>query len=145
MRGGLYSRDVTFNYACSLFSDLVNDSLTEYTYDADLAGLAYYLGALSIGVEMSLSGYNDKLPDLTRRIIEAVRNLQVRQDRLEVMKEKVIGVFIAVFHANISGSAQASMGKLFHVPKLPAFGPLRAKYPHAQSMDSGGATTRGVW
>ncbi|KAN0077100.1 Metalloenzyme, LuxS/M16 peptidase-like protein [Tylopilus felleus] len=72
-----------------LFSDLVNDSLTEYTYDADLAGLAYYLGALSIGVEMSLSGYNDKLPDLTRRIIEAVRNLQVRQDRLEVMKEKL--------------------------------------------------------
>ena len=43
---------------------------------------------------MSLSGYSDKLPDLTRRIIEAVRNLQVRQDRLEVMKEKVIGAFL---------------------------------------------------
>jgi insulysin len=72
-----------------LFSDLVNDSLTEYTYDADLAGLAYHLGAHNLGVTMSLSGYSDKLPDLTRRIIEAVRNLQVRQDRLEVMKEKL--------------------------------------------------------
>ncbi|KAF8136542.1 Metalloenzyme, LuxS/M16 peptidase-like protein [Boletus edulis] len=72
-----------------LFSDLVNDSLTEYTYDADLAGLAYNLGAHSLGVAISLSGYNDKLPDLAQRIVEAVRNLQVRQDRLEVMKEKL--------------------------------------------------------
>ena len=144
MRGGLYSRGVAFNYVCSLFSDLVNDSLAECTYDADLAGLGYHLGAHSFGVTVSLSGYNDKLPDLTRRIIEAVRNLQVRRDRLEVMKEKVIGVFVAVFHANMSGSAQASMGKN-HVPKLRAFGLLRAKYPHPQSMDSGGATTRGVW
>ncbi|KAN0077101.1 Metalloenzyme, LuxS/M16 peptidase-like protein [Tylopilus felleus] len=72
-----------------LFSDLVNDSLAECTYDADLAGLGYHLGAHSFGVTVSLSGYNDKLPDLTRRIIEAVRNLQVRRDRLEVMKEKL--------------------------------------------------------
>lgn len=73
----------------SLFSDLVNDSLTEYTYDADLAGLAYNLGAHSLGVSISLKGYNDKLHELTRRIIEAIKNLQVRQNRLDVMKEKV--------------------------------------------------------
>ncbi|KAG8217686.1 Metalloenzyme, LuxS/M16 peptidase-like protein [Butyriboletus roseoflavus] len=73
-----------------LFSDLVNDSLTEYTYDADLAGLAYNLGAHSLGVAISLKGYNDKLPDLARRIVEALRNLQIRQDRLELTKEKLI-------------------------------------------------------
>lgn len=73
----------------SLFSDLVNDSLTEYTYDADLAGLAYNLGAHNLGVTISVKGFNDKLPDFTRRIVEAIRNLQVHQDRLEVMKEKV--------------------------------------------------------
>lgn len=79
---------------CSLFSDLVDDSLTEYTYDADLAGLTYNLGAHSLGVAMSVKGYNDKLPDFTRRIVEAVRNLQVCPDRLEVMKEKVNGIFL---------------------------------------------------
>ncbi|KAH7889516.1 Metalloenzyme, LuxS/M16 peptidase-like protein [Phlebopus sp. FC_14] len=72
-----------------LFSDLVNDSLTEYTYDADLAGLGYNFGAYSLGVAISLKGYNDKLPELAKRIVEAVKNLQVRQDRLDVMKEKL--------------------------------------------------------
>ncbi|KAF8559745.1 hypothetical protein OG21DRAFT_1550390 [Imleria badia] len=72
-----------------LYSDLVIDSLTEYTYDADLAGLAYNFGTHTLGVSISLSGYNDKLPDLTRRIIGAARNLHVHQDRLEVMKEKL--------------------------------------------------------
>lgn len=79
---------------CSFFADLVNDSLTEYTYDADLAGLAYNLSADSLGVTISLNGYNDKLPDLVRRIVEAVRNLQVRQNRMEVTKEKVNGTFL---------------------------------------------------
>lgn len=132
---------------CSLFSDLVNDSLTEYTYDADLAGLAYNLGAHNLGFAISLKGYNDKLPDLTRRVIEAVRNLQVRQDRLEVMKEKVNEFFLhcCPCQANMSGLAQASVGKLFRVPKLPAFGLLRATYPYARCMDSRGAATRNLW
>lgn len=129
----------------SLFSDLVNDSLTEYTYDADLAGLAYNFGAQSLGVSIFLNGYNDKLPDLTRRIIGAARNLHVRQDRLEVMKEKVGGTSaIAMSEANVSDLAQASMGKLFHVPKLPAFGLLHETYPHARRVDSGATATRSV-
>ena len=86
---------------CSLFSDLVNDSLTEYTYDADLAGLAYNFGAQSLGVSIFLNGYNDKLPDLTRRIIGAARNLHVRQDRLEVMKEKVGGTSAIVMSVRL--------------------------------------------
>ncbi|KIK90629.1 hypothetical protein PAXRUDRAFT_831530 [Paxillus rubicundulus Ve08.2h10] len=72
-----------------LFSDLVNDSLTEYTYDADLAGLSYSFGAYSLGVAMYWKGFNDKLPDLSRRVVGVARNLQVHQDRLEVMKEKL--------------------------------------------------------
>ncbi|KIJ69177.1 hypothetical protein HYDPIDRAFT_105764 [Hydnomerulius pinastri MD-312] len=70
-----------------LFSDLLNDSLTESTYNADLAGLSYNFGAYSLGVVITLRGYNDKLPKLAELLVEAVRNLQVRQDRLEVMKE----------------------------------------------------------
>lgn len=128
----------------SLFSDLANDSLTEYTYDADLAGLAYNLGAHNLGVAISLKGYNDKLPDFTRRIVEAVRNLRVRQDRLEVMKEKVndISLHCHSCQANVSGLAQASVGKLFYVPKPPAFGLLRATHPHARCMDNRRATKR---
>ncbi|KAH7923541.1 hypothetical protein BV22DRAFT_1015236 [Leucogyrophana mollusca] len=72
-----------------LFSELVGDSLTEFSYDADLAGLSYNFGSHSLGLSVLLSGYNDKLSVLGRHVLETVKNLQIRSDRLEVMKEQV--------------------------------------------------------
>ncbi|KAH9928156.1 Metalloenzyme, LuxS/M16 peptidase-like protein [Fomitopsis serialis] len=71
-----------------LFSDLVNDTLTEFAYDADLAGLSYNFSAQMLGVSVVLSGYNDKLHVLARDVFERVRNVQLRADRLEVMKDQ---------------------------------------------------------
>ncbi|KAG2157510.1 Metalloenzyme, LuxS/M16 peptidase-like protein [Suillus clintonianus] len=72
-----------------LFADLVNDSLQEFAYDAELAGLVFNSGSHRLGLMITLDGYNDKLPILARRVLETVRNLQVREDRLVVIKEKV--------------------------------------------------------
>ncbi|KAG1754340.1 Metalloenzyme, LuxS/M16 peptidase-like protein [Suillus lakei] len=72
-----------------LFADLVNDSLQEFAYDAELAGLVFHSGSHHLGLMITLDGYNDKLPILARRVMETVRNLQVREDRLSVIKEKV--------------------------------------------------------
>lgn len=72
-----------------LFADLVNDSLQEFAYDAELAGLVFHSGSHHLGLMITLDGYNEKLPVLGRRVLETVRNLQVRDDRLEVIKEKV--------------------------------------------------------
>ncbi|KAI6045609.1 Metalloenzyme, LuxS/M16 peptidase-like protein [Pisolithus marmoratus] len=72
-----------------LCADLVNDSLTEYTYDAELAGLAYHVTAHSLGMTLTLKGYNDKLPELAKYVVRALRNLVPTQDRLDVMKEKL--------------------------------------------------------
>ncbi|TFY62947.1 hypothetical protein EVJ58_g3532 [Rhodofomes roseus] len=71
-----------------LFSDLVNDTLTEFAYDADLAGLSYNFSAQTLGVSVVLSGYNDKLHVLARDVFERVRNVQLRAERLEVMKDQ---------------------------------------------------------
>lgn len=71
-----------------LFSDLVNDSLTEFAYDADLAGLTYQFTAQTLGVSVVLSGYNDKLHVLARDVISRVKDLQIKADRLEVMKDQ---------------------------------------------------------
>ncbi|KAJ8483108.1 hypothetical protein ONZ51_g4915 [Trametes cubensis] len=71
-----------------LFADLVTDSLTEFAYDADLAGLSYYFGGHSLGLYMTLNGYNDKLHVLAKHVLERVRNLKVSPDRLEVMKDQ---------------------------------------------------------
>jgi len=73
----------------SLYADLVNDSLTEYAYDGDLAGLSYNFSLSSLGVFITLSGYNDKLHVLLQHILEKVKTLEVKPDRLEVMKEQV--------------------------------------------------------
>lgn len=72
-----------------LFVDLVQDSLTEFAYDADLAGLRYDFGATVLGLYISLGGYNDKLHVLTQHVLEKIRNLEIKEDRLEVMKEQV--------------------------------------------------------
>ncbi|KAG1891434.1 Metalloenzyme, LuxS/M16 peptidase-like protein [Suillus subluteus] len=72
-----------------LFADLVNDSLQEFAYDAELAGLVFHSGSHHLGLMITLDGYNEKLPVLARRVLETVRNLQVREDRLVVIKEKV--------------------------------------------------------
>ncbi|KAG1761690.1 Metalloenzyme, LuxS/M16 peptidase-like protein [Suillus occidentalis] len=72
-----------------LFADLVNDSLQEFAYDAELAGLVFHCGSHHLGLMVTLDGYNEKLPVLARRVLETVRSLQVREDRLAVFKEKV--------------------------------------------------------
>ncbi|KAM5532097.1 hypothetical protein V8D89_014261 [Ganoderma adspersum] len=71
-----------------LFSDLVTDSLTEFAYDADLAGLTYNLSGQSLGLYVTLSGYNDKLHVLAKDVLERARNLKVQPDRLAIMKDQ---------------------------------------------------------
>lgn len=76
-------------YACSLLADLVTDSLTEFAYDADLAGLSYNFGAHSLGLYVTLSGYNDKLHVLAKDVLKRAKALKVNPERLDVMKDQV--------------------------------------------------------
>ncbi|KAH9945848.1 Metalloenzyme, LuxS/M16 peptidase-like protein [Epithele typhae] len=71
-----------------LFADLVTDSLTEFSYDADLAGLAYTFSPQSLGLYVMLHGYNDKLHVLTKDILTRARRLEIKPERLEVMKDQ---------------------------------------------------------
>jgi insulysin len=49
-----------------MYTELVNDALTEYSYDASLAGLDYSFGSYDRGVYLSASGYNEKVRLLTQ-------------------------------------------------------------------------------
>ncbi|KAH8824722.1 Metalloenzyme, LuxS/M16 peptidase-like protein [Flagelloscypha sp. PMI_526] len=71
-----------------LWVSLVNDALSEYTYDASLAGLHYGFGGTSTGTYISVFGYNDKLPVLLDRILDCVKAITFKPERLPVMKEK---------------------------------------------------------
>lgn len=72
-----------------MVANLVCDNLDELTYSASLAGLNYSLNHHSEGLSVCVYGYRDKLPLLLQVVLENIKNLQPRADRLEVFKEKV--------------------------------------------------------
>ncbi len=72
-----------------LYSDLVTDSLTEFSYDADLAGITYSFLTHASGLYVSMNGYNDKVIVLVQHVLERVKQITVRPERLIVMKEEV--------------------------------------------------------
>ena len=113
-----------------LYVDLVKDALTEFSYDASLAGLQYDLGSTILGMCMTLSGYNDKLHVLAQHVLEKARNLDVREDRLAVIKENVgrrskpSATQKRVLKSYCHLLGQAAMAKLFPRTDLLAFGIL---------------------
>ncbi|KAF7295456.1 Insulin-degrading enzyme [Mycena indigotica] len=72
-----------------LYADIINDSLTEYSYDASLAMLEYRFIAHSGGLYVAINGYNDKMSVLVQQVLEKIKNIVVDPSRLEIMKEQV--------------------------------------------------------
>ncbi|TGO62295.1 hypothetical protein BELL_1121g00020 [Botrytis elliptica] len=72
-----------------MYTDLVYDALEQYAYDAELAGLEYSVSSHSMGLEISVSGYNDKLPVLLEKVLTTMRDLEVKEDRFEIIKERL--------------------------------------------------------
>jgi len=76
-----------------LFTELVRDALEEYAYDAELAGLQYSVSLGSRHLVLDISGYNDKLPVLLQHVTTTMRDLDVKQDRFDLIKERVTRAF----------------------------------------------------
>ena len=73
-----------------LYKELVEDSLMEYAYDAEIAGLDYHTAALSNGYDVTIAGYNDKMPVLLEKVLVSMRDLEVRDDRFDIIKERLM-------------------------------------------------------
>jgi len=43
-----------------------------------------------MGLEIALSGYNDKLPVLLEKVLVTMRDLEVKEDRFEIIKERLL-------------------------------------------------------
>ena len=74
----------------TMYCELVNDALEEYSYDASISGLEYRLQRNALGLEIGFSGYNDKLSVLLEKVLVSMRDLEVRSDRFNIIKERVI-------------------------------------------------------
>lgn len=77
----------------SLYRDLVNDALVEYSYDADISGLVYEFSNHSTGLSVSVEGYNDKLHVLLEKVLAQIRDLEVREDRFKIIKDRSVRGF----------------------------------------------------
>ena len=63
--------------------------MAEIAYDATIAGLSYTVSTTAAGVHIAVGGYNDRLPVLLRTVLEKLRSLEIRDDRLKVFAEQV--------------------------------------------------------
>ena len=72
-----------------LYSRLLEDSLQEYSYDADIAGLRYELSSAVSGLSVVFSGYNHKLSVLVCEVMKRMRELEVKQERFDVIREQL--------------------------------------------------------
>ncbi|CAE7368573.1 IDE, partial [Symbiodinium pilosum] len=70
-----------------LFCGVVSDDLNTFSYDASVAGLGYNL-EFADNLTMSVGGFNDKLPDLLKVVVERVATLL---DEFETAAEAVKG------------------------------------------------------
>jgi secreted Zn-dependent insulinase-like peptidase len=55
---------------CELYSNMIKESLNEFTYYADCAGLYYDISHTHQGFDLSYSGYHDKLPLLINKTLQ---------------------------------------------------------------------------
>lgn len=58
-----------------MFGNVLKEVLNEYSYYADCAGLYYDISNTNTGLELSVSGYHDKLPVLLSKIVAEMKNM----------------------------------------------------------------------
>ncbi|KAJ7723946.1 Metalloenzyme, LuxS/M16 peptidase-like protein, partial [Mycena maculata] len=71
-----------------LYSDVVNDALTEFAYDATLGMLEYNFAPHANGLYVAMNGFNDKMSVLVKHVLEKIKKIVVDPSRLAVMKEQ---------------------------------------------------------
>ncbi|CAF0723441.1 unnamed protein product [Adineta steineri] len=89
LRNPLGSADPLHSNMNALYVELVEDSLTEIVYPAQLGGLQYELSALNYGIQLTVHGFSHKIKQLLETIIDRMVNIKVNPQRFEIMREKV--------------------------------------------------------
>ncbi len=73
-----------------LYAALVNDALNEFAYPAALAGLHFSVSANSRGMDVAVSGYNDRQGLLLNRMLSTLERGRFEKDRFEAVQKELI-------------------------------------------------------
>ncbi|CAG2173523.1 unnamed protein product, partial [Oppiella nova] len=76
--------------ASTLWTRVFMDSINEYSYSAQLAGLSYNFYRTVTGLELTFGGYNDKLNSLMTTVLDKLIEFKVNPKKFEVFKDKQI-------------------------------------------------------
>lgn len=87
-------QDVRSCVLTRLYSELLIDSLNEYSYYAELAGLEYFLNNTTDGLSLSFFGYNEKMHLLVEKVVEKMKAAQFTEQQFGMIKERVIFLFL---------------------------------------------------
>lgn len=80
-----------------LFTKLLEDTLNEFSYDAQLAGLKYRIINTVDGMQLAVRGYDCKQSVLLKSILEKMANFNVPEERFQIIKEKVSAFYFYFF------------------------------------------------
>lgn len=72
-----------------LFIELLKDSLNEFAYNADIAGLQYAIEPTVGAFTVTFSGYNDKLAVLAEKVFTRMKYLDIALDRYNIEKDRI--------------------------------------------------------
>ncbi|CAF4107813.1 unnamed protein product, partial [Adineta steineri] len=89
LRNPLGNTDPLHSNMNALYVELVEDSLTEIVYPAQLGGLNYELYDFDYSIELTVYGFNHKIKQLLETIIDHMVNIKVNPQRFEIIKEKL--------------------------------------------------------
>ncbi|KAJ2616625.1 metalloprotease [Coemansia sp. RSA 1365] len=92
----------------NLFLQMLKDTLTELTYDAEMTGLWFEVRNNVEGIQVHVNGFNDKLLRLLQTVMETLRGYQVEQAQFEVYKCEVQKQLDNVRHMQPHSHAQSS-------------------------------------
>nr|CAB3255240.1 insulin-degrading enzyme [Phallusia mammillata] len=70
-----------------MFTELFKDALNEYAYAAEIAGLKYKLENSVYGLQLHVTGYNDKQLVLLTKILHKMSTFEIDSKRFEIIKE----------------------------------------------------------
>ena len=81
--------DIRSAVLTSLYVALLNDSLNEWVYPAQMAGLSYGLYAHGRGISLKLSGFNDKQPQLLRQLTQRILSAEFTESQFMRVKSEL--------------------------------------------------------
>jgi len=73
-----------------MFVRATEESLSEFSYDAEISGLSYALTLTKKGLQLTVAGYTHKLHVLLYKVLERVKKLSIEKSVFERLKERIV-------------------------------------------------------